>query len=118
MVHGASENELWDLTTATRAPLLRGLADGPEAVLADAAGAAAPGPVEPVVEDVVAVHGLPVAAHEVELVGAVGEAALLAAESDHLLEAASVALALKYHNKHTFQSHNVFSLVRSFSRST
>ena len=68
-----------------RPPLSRGLAYGLESVLADAPGAAAPGPVEPVMEDGVAVHGIPVAADEVELVSAVREAALSTAKSCHLL---------------------------------
>ena len=65
-------------------------------VAADAAGVSAVGPGEAVLEDVDAVDLVAVAAHEVKLVGAVGEAARLAAEASHLLGLLhAVALALK-----------------------
>ena len=65
-------------------------------VAADAAGVASVGPGESVLEDVDAVDAVAVAAHEVELVGAVRKAARLAAESDHSLRPLhTVALALK-----------------------
>ena len=73
-----------------------GRADRPEVVLADAAGVSAGGPREAVLEDVDAVDEVAVAAHEVELVLAVGEAARPAAEARHLLRLLhAVALALK-----------------------
>ena len=65
-------------------------------VNADAARVAAGGPVEAVAQDVEAVDLVAVAAHEVELAIAVGEAALLAAEAGHRLRPLhAVALALK-----------------------
>ena len=65
-------------------------------VTADAAGVAAVGPGKTVLEDVDSVDAVAVAAHEVELVLAVREAARLAAEAGHLLwPLHTVALALK-----------------------
>ena len=65
-------------------------------VTADAAGVAAVSPGKTVLEDVDSVDAVAVAAHEVELVLAVREAARLAAEAGHLLWLLhTVALALK-----------------------
>ena len=90
-----------------------GRADRPEVVLADAAGVSAGGPGEAVLEDVDAVDEVAVAAHEVELVLAVGEAARPAAEARHLLRLLhAVALALEGSGS---LSHLLYSTLQHFS---